>query len=206
MPRGIITLMLLTVVGSHAMAQEEFVGPASVGSGEPLFSYDDLERWKHGYLQIMPYYGGYHSFRPYNYKQVISQSQTAAGWGLSPTMPYSQQFWHYYEEQADLTSPALSSQAAPATTGHPDYGVVLQPVVGQTTSAAPMFNAPRFSAPQHQPQQFNGPQFSPPGATVPSGVNPATFRQPQFAAPQFRAPAPADGRASKLQQYLQQGR
>lgn len=109
MPRVILTLVLLTMAGSHAMAQEEFVGPASVGSSEPLFSYDDLERWKHGYLQIMPYYGGYHSFRPYNYKQVISQSQTAAGWGLSPTMPYSQQFWHHYEQQADLGAPSFRS-------------------------------------------------------------------------------------------------
>ncbi|QDU38094.1 hypothetical protein Mal4_24150 [Maioricimonas rarisocia] len=206
MPRVIIALMLLTVVGSRAMAQEEFVGPASVGSSEPLFSYDDLERWKHGYLQIMPYYGGYHSFRPYNYKQVISQSQTASGWGLSPTMPYSQQFWHYYEKQADLEAPALSGHNVPPATGHPDYGVVLQPAAGQTSSAPPAFNAPRFSAPQHQPQQFTGPRFSTPGAMSPSGVSPATFHQPQFAAPQFRAPAPANSRSSELQQYLQQGR
>jgi len=197
MPRVILTLVLLTMAGSRAMAQEEFVGPASVGSSEPLFSYDDLERWKHGYLQIMPYYGGYHSFRPYNYKQVISQSQTAAGWGLSPTMPYSQQFWHHYEQQADLGAPVLSEHPAPAV--EPDYGVVLQPRAGRTVAAPPTFDAPQFVAPQ-----VSGPQFQTPSATPPAGVSPATFQQPQFSAPQFRAPAPAKSRPSQLQQYLQQ--
>lgn len=95
---------------------QDFVGPASVGNQEPLFLYDDLERWKHGWVRAMPYYAGYHSFRPYNYHHVFSQSQTAAGWGMSPVLPYSQQFWHRYENQADLSGRAYTS-AAPAEPG-----------------------------------------------------------------------------------------
>lgn len=197
MPRVILTLVLLTMAGSHAMAQEEFVGPASVGSSEPLFSYDDLERWKHGYLQIMPYYGGYHSFRPYNYKQVISQSQTAAGWGLSPDDAVLPAVLASLRAAGRPWSAVLSEHPAPAV--EPDYGVVLQPRAGRTVAAPPTFDAPQFVAPQ-----VSGPQFQTPGATAPAGVSPATFQQPQFSAPQFRAPAPAKSRPSQLQQYLQQ--
>jgi hypothetical protein len=80
-----------------------YQGPGSVGSSEPLFRYDDQERWKHGYLHDMPYYEGYHSFRPYNYHHVFGQSTTAAGWGMPSVMPYSQQFWHRYEHMVDLS-------------------------------------------------------------------------------------------------------
>ncbi|SFI57145.1 hypothetical protein [Planctomicrobium piriforme] len=83
--------------------ESAYQGAASVGSSEPLFRYDDQERWKHGYIQNMPYYEGYHAFRPYNYHHVFSQAQTAAGWGMPATMPYSQQFWHRYENMVDLS-------------------------------------------------------------------------------------------------------
>ena len=83
--------------------ESAYNGPGSVGSSEPLYRYDDQERWKHGYIRNMPYYEGYHSFRPYNYHHVFSQAQTAAGWGMPATMPYSQQFWHRYENMTDLS-------------------------------------------------------------------------------------------------------
>ena len=79
------------------------MGAGSVGSNEPLYYYDDQDRWKHGYIKIMPYYHGFHSFRPYNYHHVFGQSTTAQGFGMSPVMPYSQQFWHKYEHMADLS-------------------------------------------------------------------------------------------------------
>lgn len=91
----------------------DYYGAASVGSSEPLFSYDDQEPWKHGYLQVMPYYGGHHAFLPYNYKAVFAQSQVAAGWGMPNVMPYSQQFWHRYEQQADLSQPLMSPVQQP---------------------------------------------------------------------------------------------
>lgn len=103
MKKVIRSLLCLVAFTGSLQAQEAFVGGASVGSSEPLYRYDDQERWKHGYLQIMPYYHGWHSFRPYNYHHVFNQSQTAAGWGMSPAMPYSQQFWHKYENMTDLS-------------------------------------------------------------------------------------------------------
>ena len=51
----------------------------------------------------MPYYHGFHSFRPYNYHHVFGQSTTAQGFGMSPVMSYSQQFWHRYEHMTDLS-------------------------------------------------------------------------------------------------------
>lgn len=103
MIRWTLGLVVCLVVSNSLQAQEMYLGGGSIGASEPLFQYDDQEPWKHGYLQEMPYYGGYHSFRPYNYKHLFSQSQTAAGWGMPSTMPYSQQFWHRYQHQVDLS-------------------------------------------------------------------------------------------------------
>ena len=99
---------LMTAAMAGTGLAQDFVGPSSVGSSEQLYPYDDQEKWKHGYLKEMPYYHGYHSFRPYNYHHVYSQSQTAAGWGMNPTSPYSQQFWHKYEQMASPGSPMYS--------------------------------------------------------------------------------------------------
>lgn len=61
----------------------------SFGTGDPTYPYDYEPNWTHGYFQDIPSYGGYHFFRPYNYKHVLPQSQTAAAWGISPSMPIS---------------------------------------------------------------------------------------------------------------------
>ena len=97
----------------------DYSGSASIGSNEQLYSFDDQEKWKHGWLQEMPYYHGYHSFRPYNYHHVFGQSQTAAGAGLPTTMPYSQQWWHRYSQQANLnkSNQILSAPAPPGAYG-----------------------------------------------------------------------------------------
>lgn len=84
-------------------------GPMGSGSGmggptanrEQLFPFDIYETWAHGYFQDMPVYGGYRNFRPYNYKHVLSQSQVAGGWGMSPNMPYSHEYFRR-REQASL--------------------------------------------------------------------------------------------------------
>ena len=99
---------LMTAAMAGTGLAQDFVGPSSVGSSEQLNPFDDQERWKHGYLKEMPYYHGYHSFRPYNYHHVFSQSQTAAGWGMNPTSAQSQQFWHKYEQMASPGSPMYS--------------------------------------------------------------------------------------------------
>ena len=82
----------------------------SEGSSEQRYPFDGQQAFVHGYFQEIPAYGGHHLFRPYNYKDVLSQSQTAAGWGERPTMPYSQQFWHKYHDQATMIK---SAQSAP---------------------------------------------------------------------------------------------
>ncbi len=79
-----------------------YVGAVGGMYGDDLYPYDAHYPWFHGYFQEMPAYGGYKSFRPYNYKHIMSQSKTAAGWGLSPQMPYSQQFWHRYQYRASM--------------------------------------------------------------------------------------------------------
>lgn len=58
---------------------------------EGRYAYDAAAPWLHGYFQETPAYGGFHAFRPYNYKHVFVQSQLAAEWGASPTAPYSHQ-------------------------------------------------------------------------------------------------------------------
>lgn len=44
----------------------------------------------------VPAYGGFASFRPYNYRHVFAQTQLAQQWGHAHGMPYSQQFWNRY--------------------------------------------------------------------------------------------------------------
>lgn len=70
------------------------------GQYEQRYPFDTQQNWVHGYFQEIPAYGGHAFYRPYNYKDVLAQSQTAAGWGASPHLPYSQQFWHRYHDQA----------------------------------------------------------------------------------------------------------
>jgi hypothetical protein len=118
----------------------DYYGPSSIDSSEPLFAYDDQEPWKHGYLQVMPYYGGHHLFLPYNYKAVFSQSQVAAGWGMPNVMPYSQQFWHRYEQQADLSLPRPLLTPAPQPGSFPPSSVP-QPWYAPTSQYAPLNGA-----------------------------------------------------------------
>jgi hypothetical protein len=178
MRRGLaITLLLATIAGS-ASAQDHYYGGEYYGAGaacssEPLYPYDDLEPWKHGYVQVMPFYGGFHFYRPYNYKQVFAQSQTAAGWGMPNTMPYSQQFWHRYEQQADLSLPRVPQTPA----YQPGY--------------APQTNV------ESQPWYF------PLGAvpTQPE-AHPASYSGPVSPAPQLIS-APESTQARAMREYLQ---
>ena len=81
----------------------EYGGAVSQGSfGEQLFPYNAQYPWLHSYFQEIPVYGGYGAFRPYNYKHVLAQTQAAAGWGMPARSPYSQQFWHRYQDKATM--------------------------------------------------------------------------------------------------------
>lgn len=68
--------------------------------GDPLYPFDSQYPWQHGYFQEISPYSGYHYFKPYNYRHVLSQTQTANGWGITPQLAYSQHFWNRYQEQA----------------------------------------------------------------------------------------------------------
>ncbi|MES2792080.1 MAG: hypothetical protein V4719_20865 [Planctomycetota bacterium] len=65
----------------------------ALNTGDPLYRYDYEPNWVHGYYQEIPAYGGYHFFRPYNYKNVMPQSQVSAAWGNAANMPYSHQYF-----------------------------------------------------------------------------------------------------------------
>jgi len=79
---------------------------------EQLYPFDAYDNWVHGHWQDIPAYGGYHFFRPYNYKHLLSQSQVAGGWGMSPQYPYSHEYFRRgREHSANHRSPeALTSQ------------------------------------------------------------------------------------------------
>ncbi|MEX0702673.1 MAG: hypothetical protein WD069_11305 [Planctomycetales bacterium] len=89
-------------MGAMESYGEAPVGGFGGGYGEQLYPYDSPDAWQHGYFQEIPAYGGFNAFRPYNYKHVLSQSQAAGGWGMAPNLPYSQQFWHRYHDQAAM--------------------------------------------------------------------------------------------------------
>jgi hypothetical protein len=96
----------------------------SEGASEQRYPFDGQQAWVHGYFQEIPAYGGHHLYRPYNYKDVLSQSQTAAGWGERPMMPYSQQFWHKYHDQATMMKAvqATPMHGTPVTANRPMPG------------------------------------------------------------------------------------
>jgi hypothetical protein len=121
------------------------------GQYEQRYPFDTQQNWVHGYFQEIPAYGGHVFFRPYNYKDVLSQSQTAAGWGLSPTMPHSQQFWHRYHDQATMLKLSRAYPAAPLATPQPQ----VMPAGGW---AAPQGY---WTAPNGQPYSATGPQMPP---------------------------------------------
>ena len=75
--------------------------------GDELYPFDSQYPWQHGYFQEISPYSGYHYFKPYNYRHVLSQTQTAAGWGITPQLAYSQHFWNRYQEQATWKNYAL---------------------------------------------------------------------------------------------------
>lgn len=164
------------------------------GQFEQRYPFDTQQNWVHGYFQEIPAYGGHNFFRPYNYKDVMSQSQTSAGWGMSPTMPYSQQFWHRYHDQATMLKLSRSNPGhvpAPATmspTFAPQPGVM--PAAAYSTSVAPANYASPFFVPAPTvvaspvPMGFTPPQqFQPQPGQPEFGLQPAVTAGP-FLAPQ----------------------
>lgn len=187
MPSGLLNLALgLAIqVGSPGPSETpNYPAPANAygrngfeGSSEQRYPFDTQQSWVHGYFQEIPAYGGHHVYRPYNYKDVLSQSQTAAGWGERPTMPYSQQFWHKYQDQASMLkttqaapqwTPPVSGRYAPAQVGwtqpawtHASAGsqivVPSNGYSGHSMSTLPFQPSPYQFVPVGVPEQQQGP-------------------------------------------------
>jgi hypothetical protein len=189
---------LLTAAMAGTSQAQDFVGPSSVGSSEQLYPFDDQESWKHGYLKEMPYYHGYHSFRPYNYHHVYSQSQTASGWGMNPTSAQSQQFWHKYEQMASPGSPMYSQNDRPAR----EDQLVQRQLQNQTrqqiqhqyngTSYTSGFGSQTF-APEVSPVVYQG--------TMPNTSQGPLFNGPNLV-PQNPRPSLSDAQREEMQDYL----
>ncbi|MCA9077012.1 MAG: hypothetical protein KDA93_18440 [Planctomycetaceae bacterium] len=139
MSRCVWTIIAVSVMAGNGLAQDFSIGGPVQSASEPLYQYDDLEVWKHGWIQIMPYYGGYHSYRPYNYKNVFSQSAQSAAWGMSPTAPYSQQFYHRYES---ITGAGVPMSAIQNGEYGPHPSVGYQPQWGQLQQTQPVVSVP----------------------------------------------------------------
>jgi hypothetical protein len=90
----------------------------SGGTYDQLYPFDYHEPWIRGYWQEMPAYGGFHAFRPYNYKHLLSQSQVAAGWGMSATTPYSQEYFRRSQPQASSYEQRYSQHRAAPVIEH----------------------------------------------------------------------------------------
>lgn len=114
--------------GGMSGAPSAYATGGAFPGNEPLYPYDSQSPWMHGYFQEVPAYGGFVYFRPYNYKHVMPQSQTSAGWGMQPTMPYSHQFWHRFKQPASM-SPQLSNYRTPASARTPSFAGSKSPVI-----------------------------------------------------------------------------
>ena len=165
MRRSLVFAFAVTVLSAaSAQAQVgmpgiEYSNTVAGGDGVQLYPYDQQDPWLHGYYQRYPAYGGFASFRPYNYRHVFSQTQIATGWGAAHGMPYSQQFWNKYRgsyldqnlhSQAEPRplAPNLTLPVYPASSVRP---IGYESVVGQAftpTSTRPV--APGHGAPSEQ--------------------------------------------------------
>lgn len=231
MRKVVWTTVTLALLNSRLLAQEPVepypasspeevygadpLGVPSPPTSEPLYPYDDLEVWKHGWLQINPYEHGYHSYRPYNYRHVLSQSAQSARWGMSPVMPYSQTYYLPHGPLTDIRGEPISvgnglpvsRQAAPPTMRPAEGGI----------SSSPLRTQP-FDL-KRSPGQFNrlpglttlpGHQFAPQKTQSPdpadAGISPINFQQlhqdPASGAEFERRQA----QKSRMQQLLEQAR
>lgn len=117
MSRRLLCACLVMLVSPAANAQVgnpgiQYSDSIAAGEGGQMFPYDQQDPWLHGQYQRVPAYGGFASFRPYNYRHVFAQTQIASGWGAAHGMPYSQQFWNKY--RGSYLNGNLHSQAMPA--------------------------------------------------------------------------------------------
>jgi hypothetical protein len=139
MRRSLVFAFAITLLNAvQAQAQVGTPGidysySVAAGDGVQQYPYDQQDPWIHGYFQRYPAYGGFSSFRPYNYRHVFSQTQIANGWGMSHGMPYSQQFWNKYRGSYLDGNLHAQLQATPAQDAQP---LIYQPQIPVVPAAA----------------------------------------------------------------------
>lgn len=207
--------LLLAVSGGSVQAQDlsvydpnNYSGGYAEGSYGPmgheqLYPYDSQDQWQHGYIQYMPFYGAYEHFRPYNYKDVSAQVQTAAGWGMSPRMPYSQQFWHRYQAHAKMGHPASGAYESHLNVPVPKRmpSQPLDPEIEELGPAPQPVNPPGLGAPMSPNSVQWTPAPSHTGASYQQRTAPSAPAQGRYLIPQ---PVPGQVHGNRGPGYPQQ--
>lgn len=157
MSQNLITLFLVATLGQFQGGGSPYGGGAvhtapnsthSFGTGDPTNPYDFEPNWAHGYYQDIPSYHGHHFFRPYNYKHVMPQSQTAAAWGIPPQMPISHSNFN-----AVNGVPTASRPAAPIRSSMDEMKAQLAKIDRQKSpSTARRQGPPQMSMRRSRPQ------------------------------------------------------
>jgi hypothetical protein len=156
----------------HDAFAHEGEWPGYSGQGQPaetLYPFDAPQPWVHGYFQEIPAYGGFRAYRPYNYKHLLAQSQVAGGWGMSPTMPYSHEYFRRGRERA------LIEQRGAGPGGLPS---------GAIRGLAPPERPPSSGEPTLYDAEARGPAM----LRAPTPVDPAVYMRAQPAASGARGP------------------
>lgn len=85
--------LMLTSVHAQECACEGSIDRGFIaghaGSTEQLYPFARQDPWLHGQYQRVPSYGGYSSFRPYNYRHVAPQAYMTAQFGAVSAMSTS---------------------------------------------------------------------------------------------------------------------
>ncbi len=88
MRRSFVFAIAITLYSAVAVQAQvgmpgiQYTDTVAGGDGVQLYPYDQQDPWLHGYFQRYPAYGGFSSFRPYNYRHVFAQTQLAGTWGF----------------------------------------------------------------------------------------------------------------------------
>ena len=189
---AIFTASVQAQVGSPGI---EYGSTIAAGDGVQLYPYDQQDPWLHGHFQRVPSYGGFASFRPYNYRHVFAQTQLAQQWGHAHGMPYSQQFWNRYRPgylEGNLHSNYQPTMQNPQTPGDPAQMLTAQPSPQQQYSD--QVNHGQLYQGQGHPVQTAPSQGAANNAYPVSAVRPIgyqtqnVFEQPELAS---EAPRPA---------------
>ena len=153
-------ITLLSAVSAQAqvgMPGIEYSNTIAGGDGVQQYPYDQQDPWLHGYYQRVPAYGGFASFRPYNYRHVFSQTQISTQWGSANGMPYSQQFWNkyrgsYLDQNLHSQMQAQPMPLRPSTSVYPASSV--RPIVYES-AATPLMPMQPATAQTAAPQVSN---------------------------------------------------